>query len=340
MKKSTSKKALIASAAAVSLSALLFAGTTYAWFTDSASSATSVIKSGNLAVGFQVYDANEEAWVNVTEDTNLLTVSTTNTTGLWEPGHVEIVKLKVSNEGSLALKYNLGINAPIEYPGEDADGNEICLSDYLKFALVTSDEELDLEDRDAAIALTNVSENVYDLSDYSTDKVLLPKDVKDGTSEVYVTLAIYMPTTVGNEANFVGEKVPEIQLQAVLNATQTEYEEDSFGKDYDEDAYLESVGLKILGEYQGGGVYTYEGQTYINYKDTPVAIIQPDDDADVFVDEDGQYYMRLNTETPSFVKAEQVTDPDTNKVVNGLYLDEDGGYWVGTAEAFFWILSH
>jgi predicted ribosomally synthesized peptide with SipW-like signal peptide len=309
MKKSTSKKALIASAAAVSLSALLLAGTTYAWFTDSASSATSVIKSGNLAVGFQVYDANEEAWVDVTEDTNLLTVSTTNTTGLWEPGHVETVQLKVTNEGSLALKYYLAINTPLETPGKDADGNDIWISEYLKYALVKGSESADVSTREKAEEVFENSANVYDLSEYSAEEVLYPDGLDGLDSEEFITLVIFMPSSVGNEANFVsGEAVPTLQLSAKLYATQTEYENDSYNDKYDSAAWLDSVGADILGTPNENGTYSYEGKDYIQYNGKAVEVTQEDPEVDIFTGSDGYYYARNNTDPVTFTQATSIEE--------------------------------
>ena len=59
-----------------------------------------------------------------------------NETALWEPGHVEYVNLKVSNLGSLALKYQLGIRAANETTGTNINDVEFKLSDYIKFAIV------------------------------------------------------------------------------------------------------------------------------------------------------------------------------------------------------------
>ena len=52
-----------------------------------------------------------------------------------------------------------------------------------------------------------------------------------------MAVVVYMPTTVGNEANYkTGTNCPEIKLGINLFATQLEAESDSFGTDYDKDA--------------------------------------------------------------------------------------------------------
>ncbi|MBQ7010643.1 MAG: hypothetical protein IJN63_02960, partial [Clostridia bacterium] len=57
----------------------------------------------------------------------------------------------------------------------------------------------------------------------------------------YTTMVVFMPTTIGNEANHNGTKVPVINLGINIVATQYTSETDSFGKDYDKDATYPDV---------------------------------------------------------------------------------------------------
>jgi predicted ribosomally synthesized peptide with SipW-like signal peptide len=106
-------------------------GTTFAWFTDSVTSANNIIKSGNLDVELYYQAEGQTDWTKVTENTNVFKEDT-----LWEPGHTEVVKLKVVNEGSLALKYNLGVNVASEVGSVNVKGEAFKLSDYIKFGIV------------------------------------------------------------------------------------------------------------------------------------------------------------------------------------------------------------
>ncbi|MFQ8953905.1 MAG: hypothetical protein ACLR56_13455 [Oscillospiraceae bacterium] len=55
---------------------------------------------------------------------------------LWEPGHTEVVHLKVINQGNLALKYRLNTINTFEYQyAKNSDGNQILLSKYLKIGI-------------------------------------------------------------------------------------------------------------------------------------------------------------------------------------------------------------
>ena len=98
----STKRALLASVVALFLCFSMLLGTTYAWFTDSASSASNVITAGNLDVVLEYKTAWDDEWAPVEADTLLF-----NDEALYEPGYTEIVFLRVSNAGSLALKAQL-----------------------------------------------------------------------------------------------------------------------------------------------------------------------------------------------------------------------------------------
>ena len=66
----------------------------------------------------------------------------------------------------------------------------------------------------------------------------------------YVTLVVYMPTTVGNEANYkTGTEAPEISLGVTLVSTQTPFEKDSFGDGYDVNAPIDFVPVQNADEF-------------------------------------------------------------------------------------------
>ena len=60
----------------------------------------------------KVVDGQITAWDTVAGKTAIF-----DPNALWEPGRVEVVYLKVSNLGSLALKYQLGVNVVEEITG-------------------------------------------------------------------------------------------------------------------------------------------------------------------------------------------------------------------------------
>ena len=133
MNKKSTKKALILSALSLVVCISMLIGATFAWFTDSVTSGRNTIQSGNLDV--ELYyttdaavaaDPDSNAWIKV--DANTDTFGHDN----WEPGYTEVVFLRVSNAGSLALKYLLSFNIANEEGSINVYGDEFKLSDYLQ----------------------------------------------------------------------------------------------------------------------------------------------------------------------------------------------------------------
>ncbi len=226
MTNKSTKKALLLSVLSMLICVAMLVGTTFAWFTDSVTSGRNTIQAGNLDVVLEYWDG--DSYEEVTSTTKLF-----DDAALWEPGYTEVAYLKVSNAGSLALKYQLAVNVYSEILGKTKTGEDIKLSDYLQFKVVESDTDLadtyaSREDAQNANA-TATKLQTYD----SAVKVLEKKGDAD-----YVALIVYMPTTVGNDANHDGVNVPSIEMGVSLFATQQTAESDSFDNQYDKDALV------------------------------------------------------------------------------------------------------
>ena len=215
----STKKSLLFSALSLMLCFAMLIGTTFAWFTDSVTSANNVIKSGNLDIELEYW--NGEKWVDVKGKSDILT----NT--LWEPGVTEVAYLKVKNAGSLALKYRFGVNIASETEGVNAAGESFKLSDYILFSVVegVNGETDAYATREDAVADATGAKKIS--TGYTKASSMLAGD------EFYLALVVYMPTEVGNEANHNGTNVPKIELGINIMATQHSYEEDSFDEYYD-----------------------------------------------------------------------------------------------------------
>ncbi len=217
----STKRALSASVLSVVLCCALLIGGTFAWFTDSVTSGRNTITAGNLDVELE-YRAADGSWQPVDGNTELF-----DSDALWEPGYTQTVYLKVTNAGTLALKYSLMVNVAGETEGTNVNGGDFKLSDYLVFGQVESKSEISkFETREAAWDAVGAA--AQGLKDYTHKLELLKPDETE-----YIALVVYMPTSVGNEANYRSEAVPSIELGLNLFATQTPYEEDGFGSDYD-----------------------------------------------------------------------------------------------------------
>ena len=115
--KNATKHALLSSALAMFLSVVMLMGTTFAWFTDTASSAVNRIQAGNLDIALEMY--KDGAWKSAEGET--LEFIDMDDNDLWEPGCTYILPdLRVVNNGNLALKYKLVITGILG----DAELNE------------------------------------------------------------------------------------------------------------------------------------------------------------------------------------------------------------------------
>ena len=111
----STKRAFVTSALAVIMCVAMLIGTTFAWFTDTASTSVNKIQAGKLDIELQMMDSTGN-WVNA-EGTTLNFKKAAGHEAeeiLWEPGCTyKLPELRVVNNGNLALKYKIvvsGIN--------------------------------------------------------------------------------------------------------------------------------------------------------------------------------------------------------------------------------------
>ena len=219
----STKRALLTSALAILACVAMLIGTTFAWFTDTASTGVNKIQAGNLDIELS-YKNNSTGGEFKKADKN---TSVFNDEALWEPGYVEYVVLKIRNAGSLALKYKLGINIASEVGSTNVYNNAFNLSNYIRFAVLNDDQSS--LDRDALVAAAADSKLIKE--GYTAEN-----NMTAGADKV-VTLVIWMPTTVGNEANYKeGATAPSIDLGISVVAAQYTHESDSVDNQYDVDA--------------------------------------------------------------------------------------------------------
>ena len=218
----STKRALLSAILALVMTVSMLVGTTFAWFTDSVTSSNNIITAGNLDISLEYY--NGSGWVDVSGSSEIL-----DKDAKWEPGYTEVIYLKIENEGSLDLKYQLGVNIVDEIVGVNVAGDPLRLSDYIYYDTLVMTDFVPFDDRADAMAIATETKKISEA--YSKSGVL-----EADSDPVYVAMVVYMPATVGNEANHNGVSIPEIVLGIDIVATQLASEDDSFGKDYDEDA--------------------------------------------------------------------------------------------------------
>jgi predicted ribosomally synthesized peptide with SipW-like signal peptide len=194
-------------------------GSTYAWFTDQQTLSGNVIKSGKL--DFVLEKWNGSAWVDASTDP-IFNYS------LWEPGHTQVVNLRVRNVGNLALKWESSITSA----GELSD-----LADAIVVYVKTGDT-VDVKDYVVGVdryAFDNESlaGNIkkYTLRDFIAQ--YMPSGELAANGEAYFGLVLQMPTSTGNEYQ-------NMDLNGTFNftvvATQDAVESDYYDNTYDADA--------------------------------------------------------------------------------------------------------
>lgn len=231
-KANSTKKALLSSAFAILICVAMLIGTTFAWFTDTASTGVNKIQAGNLDIEVK-YTLDGENWNDLDGATDIFQK------GLWEPGHTEVVALKFKNNGNLALKYSINMNIVDETAGVNKFNQEYKLSDYLKVKTL-SQEASGIGDICIGMAFSARNDGLgYTATANFKDATVLDHDLFLAPGEVgnYLIMKVYMPETVGNEANAIStEKAASINFGLNVVATQIPYEKDSFGNTYDKDA--------------------------------------------------------------------------------------------------------
>lgn len=216
-------------------------GSTYAWFTDTASTGINKIQAGNLDVEVTHTNALITSEENIQDKTDLFKSNNPeNPSMLWEPGAVSWETFTVKNVGNLAFKFNMGLGIK-----SYSDVNGKSLLDVLKVAIVDDIPT----DRGSAISLFENSANVKDINEAIRDNAvtgLLFGTMDEnhisagGLSQKEFTMIIYWePTSNDNDYNMNNSlqgNVLDIEFIIQLNATQYTEENDSFNEQYDKDA--------------------------------------------------------------------------------------------------------
>ena len=203
--KKATKRALLTSVMALVMCVVMLVGTTFAWFTDTASTAVNKIQAGNLDV--DIVDEN-----NISLDGKSLSfvkagaATDAETAILWEPGATFFTQgFKIVNNGNLALKYKVVVS------GTTGDAK---LLEAIKFDVVEA------KTKDAAAV------------SFANESNLLPNATAPAAGDVYYYLRGHMKEEAGNEY----KNLTLDGISITVYATQYTYEKDSFDELYDANA--------------------------------------------------------------------------------------------------------
>ena len=208
--KRATKRALLTSVMALVMCVVMLVGTTFAWFTDTASTGVNKIQAGNLEIELQMKDNNGN-WVNAEGKTLPFLVEgripADGTQILWEPGCTYYVPaVRVLNKGNLAVKF--------EYVTE-ALGVTGKLAEVLEPVFKTFDED------------GNENPNVE----------IEPEILKSGEASPAWSFGYHMKEDAGNEY----QNATATGMYLTVVATQASYEKDSINDQYDAEAKYPEV---------------------------------------------------------------------------------------------------
>ena len=229
--KKTTKRALLSSVMAIVLCLAMLIGTTFAWFTDSASTAVNKIQAGNLEIELQMKN-NDGEWVNAEGKTLPFLVEgkipAKGTQILWEPGCTYYVpEVRVVNKGNLAVKFEY-VNGLLGVTGKLAE----VLEPVFKTPVDANGEEVNIE----------------------------PEILKPGEASPAWSFGYHMLETAGNEY----QNATATGMCLTVVATQATYENDSNGNTYDENAdYTIHVNKDNIQDYLDGKYGSINGMTLV-----------------------------------------------------------------------------
>lgn len=235
MNKRTMRQALGINLLAMLLCTAMLIGTTFAWFTDTASSGINRIQAGTLDVDLLMYKETADEYVSIADGTGDIFNETDD--GMWEPGKTKIAFLAVENKGNLALRYNILI-----------DVTDFGLAGSLDYAIMDGLTQNDFEAAGmtswaAILAASGIQTGTLAAGKTTAAPygVLLPANGADEDGRDYFVIAVHMREDAGNEY-----QDKSVTIDVNVAATQHTYESDSFGNQYDAKATFAN-GLAAIG---------------------------------------------------------------------------------------------
>lgn len=209
IKKSYKRIAFAFSLCLIVIWGVLGTGTSIAWFTDTSSEINNIFHFADfdLDVSHRLTDGE---WEAVDEQTKIFDEKV-----LYEPGYVQVVYLKVKNNGTRDLKLYSSVIVNNCTVATNVLGSNFLLQDYLKFGITINSNEKNMlnsvPNRDTAERIAYMP-----LHNYHTDTAnLKPQE------ELYIALIVRMPDEVTNIANFRDDIEPKVELGVSVKATQT-----------------------------------------------------------------------------------------------------------------------
>lgn len=206
-KRNYKKIALALSLLAILIWSVLGTGASLAWFSDSAERITNIFHYADFDVTVSYRD-DAGNWHELDGQTTVF-----DDEALYEPGYVQVVYLRIDNNGTVPFNYNAAVNITNYTTAPNKLGGTVNLCDHLKYGVIIEDTEAAM---DAAVADRELAKDVAntDLGNYSSSD-----ELADGDS-AYMALVVRMPDEVRNDANYRGDKAPTVELGIIVTADQ------------------------------------------------------------------------------------------------------------------------
>lgn len=192
MTNKSTKRALISSVLALALCFAMLLGTTFAWFTDSATSQGNTVKTGKFDIQLLQYDDAGNA-VEITESTAPIFDETT----IWAPDTMVVKYFTIKNTGTISLKFKIAL---------DVYGVTKGLNEVMEYAIV----------KDATLANpVTTFENGTDVA-VGTNVTAFNDVVLEKDATFDFAVAVHMDANAGNAYNDA-----QIMFDLVVLAGQT-----------------------------------------------------------------------------------------------------------------------
>ena len=207
-KKPYKRIALALSLCAILIWALLGTGASLAWFTDTSEEVTNIFHVADFELSVS-HRLDNGKWEPIDGKTDIF-----DDEALYEPGYVQVVYLKVENKGDRAFDFYTAVSVTDYTVATNVFGQHFHLQEYLKFGVAIADSEEAMEDK---VATRDLAKEIarMKLSNYETDVAAL-----EPGETAYMALVVRMPEEVGNEANYRGDVVPNVDLGIIVKADQ------------------------------------------------------------------------------------------------------------------------
>ena len=221
--KKATKRALLTSVMALVMCVVMLVGTTFAWFTDTASTGVNKIVAGNLDI--KLLHTTDKGEVKELTENDTLQWKTKDTGDvLWEPNCTyDLEEFQIKNAGNLAVKYRVVLKAT--NITKTPDGKSL----------------LDVIDWTVKVNGVAVKENVL-LADLGADKgtIIIEGEKLTAGENAKVTVTGHMKAEAGNDY----QRLIIDGFGITVYAAQVSHESDSFDTSYDVTAPYDSSAPK------------------------------------------------------------------------------------------------